>query len=42
MIWYINNLRIFSQNVRQNQLLFNTILKTTQNNYNVIFIQELL
>jgi len=35
-----DNLKIFSQNVRKNLLIFNTILET-QSQFNIIFIQEL-
>ena len=35
----VRKLRIFSQNVRKNSLIFNTILKT-QNHFDIILIQE--
>ena len=33
-------LKIFSQNVRKNKTLMNTILENNKNNMNIIFIQE--
>ena len=35
----VHNLRIFSQNIRKNSLILNTILKT-QNYFDIILIQE--
>jgi len=35
----LNNLRIFSQNIRKNNLIIKTILEVN-NNFNIIFIQE--
>ena len=35
----VKNLKIFSQNIRKNSLIVNTILKT-QNRFDIIFIQE--
>ena len=41
LVMIIKEIKIFSQNMHKNNLLTNTILKA-QNNFNIIFIQELL